>query len=85
MLTLRRLTELMEESGDRDPSAQRELDESVGEVSFEDLGFDSLSLFNTLVQIEDNYPVKLSLDDVLAAETPNELLDLVNQYVRKSA
>jgi act minimal PKS acyl carrier protein len=75
----------MEESGDRDPAAELELDDNIGNVSFDELGFDSLSLFNTCVQIEEVYPVKLSLDAVLAAETPNGLLDLVNQNLRRSA
>lgn len=83
-LTLERLTELMAECGDRDPAAEQELDTSIGNLSFEELGFDSLSLFNTCVQIEGCYPVKLSLDDVLAAETPNCLLDLVNQNLGRS-
>jgi act minimal PKS acyl carrier protein len=85
ILNLRQLAELMEECGDRDPAAQRKLDETIGDVPFEDLGFDSLSLFNTCVRIENDHPVTLSLDDVLTAATPNALLDLVNQYVRRSA
>ncbi|MGH3756288.1 acyl carrier protein [Actinophytocola sp.] len=84
-LTLQRLAKLMEECGDRDPAAELELDENIGNVSFEELGFDSLSLFNTCVQIENAYPVKLSLDAVLAAETPDGLLDLVNQDLGRSA
>ena len=84
-LTLQLLAKLMEESGDRDPAAELELDDNIGNVSFDELGFDSLSLFNTCVQIEEVYPVKLSLDAVLAAETPNGLLDLVNQNLRRSA
>ena len=84
-LTLQRLTELMEACGDRDPAAAQTLDDKVGNVSFEELGFDSLSLFNTCVEIESAYPVKLSLDAVLAAETPNGLLDLVNQNLSRSA
>lgn len=84
-LTLQRLAELMTECGDRDPGAQRELDRSIGDVSFEDLGFDSLSLFNTCIEIESAYPVKLSLDAVLATETPNALVELVNQSLAQAA
>jgi act minimal PKS acyl carrier protein len=80
-LTLQRLTELLKETDDPDSSATVPLEGDIGDVSFEDLGIDSLSLFNTCVEIESIYPVKLSLDDVLAAETPNGLLALVNQYV----
>jgi act minimal PKS acyl carrier protein len=84
--TLTRLTEIIEECGDPDSSATVPLDgNDIGNVSFEELGIDSLTLFNTCVEIESIYPVKLSLDDVLAAETPNGLLDLVNQYVGLSA
>jgi act minimal PKS acyl carrier protein len=84
-LTLQRLAEIMVECGDRDPGAQAELDDTIGEATFEELGFDSLSLFNTLVEIEDAYPVQLSLDAVLEAETPNALLALVNQNLARSA
>lgn len=84
-LTLPTLAKLMEESGDRDPMVERALDDTIGDVPFEELGFDSLSLFNTCVQIESAYPVKLALDDVLAAETPNALLDLVNHHLVRSA
>lgn len=80
-LTLQRLTELLKETDDPDSSATVPLEGDIGDVSFEDLGIDSLTLFNTCVEIESIYPVKLSLDDVLAAETPNGLLALVNQYV----
>lgn len=83
--TLQRLTELMAECGDRDPSVETALDETVGDMSFDELGFDSLSLFNTCVQIESAYPVKLPLDDVLTAETPNGLLELVNQNMERAA
>jgi act minimal PKS acyl carrier protein len=84
-ITLQRLAEIMVECGDRDPGARTELDDSIGDTSFEELGFDSLSLFNTLVEIEDAYPVQLSLDVVLEAQTPNELLALVNQNLARSA
>jgi acyl carrier protein len=84
-LTLQRLTELIRESGDPDSSATVALHGDIGKVSFEELGIDSLTLFNTCVEIESSYPVKLSLDDVLAAQTPDGLLDLVNQHVGLSA
>ncbi len=84
-LALQRLTELMAACGDRDPAADVALDDSIGDVLFEELGFDSLSLFNMCLQIEDSYSVKLALDDVLAAETPNGLIDLVNANLRRSA
>jgi act minimal PKS acyl carrier protein len=84
-LTLQRLTELIQECGDPDSSATVPLHGDIGDVTFEELGIDSLTLFNTCVEIESSYPVKLSLDDVLAAQTPNGLLDLVNQHVGLSA
>jgi act minimal PKS acyl carrier protein len=84
-LVLQRLTELMAECGDRDPASEVALDDSIGEVPFEDLGFDSLSLFNMCLQIESTYSVQLALDDVLAAETPNGLIDLVNENLSRSA
>lgn len=85
VFTLQQLVETMVMCGDRDPAAELTLDENIGNVSFEELGFDSLSLFNTCVQIESVQPVTLSLDDVLVAETPNGLLDLVNQQLSRAA
>ncbi|WP_329044072.1 acyl carrier protein [Amycolatopsis sp. NBC_01488] len=84
-LVLQRLTELMVQCGDRDPAVDVALDDSIGDLSFEELGFDSLSLFNMCLQIENTYPVRLALDDVLAAETPNGLIDLVNENLSRSA
>lgn len=81
---LQELTELMQENGDRGPSATP-LDGDIADVPFEELGFDSLALFNTCIQIENVYPVKLSLDEVLAAETPAGLVDLVNQQIGREA
>jgi acyl carrier protein len=84
-LTIERLAKLMKQCGDRDPAAELELDESNGQVSFEELGFDSLSLFNTCLQIENAYSVELSIDDVLAAQTPDDLVDLVNRQLGHNA
>jgi minimal PKS acyl carrier protein len=81
---LARLTELMQENGDRGPSATP-LDGDIADVPFEELGFDSLALFNTCIQIEGVYPVKLSLDDVLTAQTPAGLIALVNSQIGQEA
>jgi act minimal PKS acyl carrier protein len=82
---LERLAKFMADSGDRDPAAETSLDGDIGNVSFEELGFDSLALFNTCVEIENVFPVKLSLDEVLTVETPNGLLELVNQHLDRGA
>ena len=84
-LTLERLVALMEECGDRDPFATQDLAGDIENVSFDELGFDSLSLFNTCARIESDYPVRLSLDDVLAADTPRGLLALVNAGLAQAA
>lgn len=84
-LTLERLAKFMADCGDRDPAAETSLDGDIGNVSFDELGFDSLALFNTCVEIESVYPVQLPLDDVLTAETPNGLVELVNQHLGRSA
>lgn len=53
------------------PSAVRE------DVSFADLGVDSLSLMEYTLQLEDAFDVELPEEEVLAAATFAELVDVV--------
>lgn len=50
----------------------------IGDARFEDLGYDSLALLETSSRIEHEYGIRIPEDDLTEAETPNELLKLVN-------
>jgi act minimal PKS acyl carrier protein len=49
------------------------------DVPFTDLGYDSLAMLESSVQIEKEFGVRVPEDRVAALETPRELLDLVNE------
>lgn len=79
------LMRLLEECGDQDATVDVDLTGDVGHTPFDDLGFDSLALFNTTSRIEREHGITLPLDTVLAAETPAGLLKLVNERVASGA
>ncbi|CDR02673.1 acyl carrier protein [Streptomyces iranensis] len=74
-----RLSQLLREHGEQDASVDVDLAGNIEDITFEDLGIDSLALFNTFVQIEREYTVELSYDVAVDAETPGELVKLVNE------
>jgi minimal PKS acyl carrier protein len=55
-----------------------DLDTDILDREFEDLGYDSLALLETAAQISQEYGVELDDDAMLAARTPRQLLDLIN-------
>jgi act minimal PKS acyl carrier protein len=55
------------------------LDGDIADTAFEDLGLDSLALFDATSGIERDYGVELTYDTFIAAKTPAELLDVVNE------
>ncbi|GAB3483340.1 acyl carrier protein [Nocardiopsis coralliicola] len=55
-----------------------DLSGDITEVSFADLGYDSLAILETGSRIEKRFHIDLEEDDLVAAETPGELLKLVN-------
>ncbi|MFI8931136.1 acyl carrier protein [Streptomyces sp. NPDC053474] len=54
-----------------------DLDGDILDTTFEDLGYDSLALFNTVSRIERDYSLTLPDEVVVEARTPRHLLDLV--------
>jgi minimal PKS acyl carrier protein len=78
-LTLDRLRDILERCAGAD-SDTPVLDDSGIDVTFPDLGYDSLALLNTLGRIEIEYGVRLP-DDTFADETltPRTLIERVNQ------
>lgn len=61
-----------------------DLSGDILDITFEDLGYDSLALMESASRIERELGVALS-DDVTEALTPRILLDLVNGSVSQTA
>lgn len=58
---------------------ETDLDGDILDVAFDELGYDSLSLLNTLAAIERQRAVKLADDLVADAKTPRQLLEKINE------
>ena len=58
------------------------LDGDVADTSFEDLGIDSLALFDTVSAIQREHGVTLAYDTFIAAKTPAQLLRVVDEATR---
>jgi act minimal PKS acyl carrier protein len=79
--SLERLKEFLHEHGEQDEYVDAELSGDIGDVTFDGLGIDSLALFNIFVLIEREYSVGLSYDVAIKAETPDSLVQLVNEQI----
>lgn len=55
-----------------------DLDGDILDRAFDDLGYDSLALFNTVSRIERDFGVELPDEVVAVAQTPRQLMELVN-------
>ncbi|XVQ14176.1 acyl carrier protein [Spirillospora sp. CA-255316] len=55
-----------------------DLDGDIADVPFADLGYDSLAILETGGRVEKKYGISLDDDDITSAETPGELLKLIN-------
>lgn len=82
-LTLQELGEIMREFQGREVPGP--LDTPSLDVGFQDLGYDSLSVFMTTGRIQREYGVELDRDQVAEAETPRSLLTLVNHTLAGAA
>jgi minimal PKS acyl carrier protein len=65
-------------SGDDEPP---DISGPDADVSFEELGFDSLVLFNVMGKIERSYAVEFADDVVVEAPTPRELLEVIGSRI----
>lgn len=78
--TLETLTRILHEAaGPGEGSGDDILD-----TGFEELGYDSLALLETVAFFERDYGVLLDDDATLAARTPRALLELVNTADRRN-
>ncbi|MFF4216854.1 MULTISPECIES: acyl carrier protein [Streptomyces] len=82
-LTLDTLRTILVTSAGEDDSV--DLSGDILDVTFEDLGYDSLALMECASRIEREYGVAVSDDDVNEELTPRRLLDLVNNTVSEAA
>lgn len=81
--TLARLVAKLRECAGQEESV--DLDGDIADASFDDLGYDSLALLNTVGRIEREYGVTLDEDVVAKAQTPRRLVDMVNTHLGQSA
>jgi act minimal PKS acyl carrier protein len=79
-LTLDELRNIMREAAGEVEDV--DLDGDVLDSRFVDLGYDSLALLETAGRIERSYGITLSDAVVAEAETPRQLLALVNEALR---
>ncbi|MFE0464887.1 acyl carrier protein [Kitasatospora sp. NPDC058965] len=61
--------------GADDPAAD------IHDVTFEELGYDSLALMESAARIYQEFGVRIPDDEITEVETPRALLDLVNGAV----
>lgn len=79
------IVSLLAETGDQDNSVQAELTIKDADKSLEELGFDSLALFNFAILVEKEYDVHLSFDDLMNYRTISSLSDAIQHlFVSKS-
>ncbi|GGS05543.1 actinorhodin polyketide synthase acyl carrier protein [Streptomyces humidus] len=81
--TLDELVRVLRESAGEEEGVDLEGD--ILDVPFDDLGYDSLALLNTVIGIQQAVGVTLP-DDIVSQElTPRLLLDLVNGHIARPA
>ncbi|MGW7537844.1 acyl carrier protein [Amycolatopsis sp. NPDC054798] len=77
------LTRLLRECAGEDEAIG--LDGDIMDTLFDDLGYDSLALFNTVSRIERDFRISLPDDTVAEAKTPRALLQEINACLSRSA
>jgi act minimal PKS acyl carrier protein len=81
--TIGDLVRTLRESAGEDEDVDLEGD--ILDVTFDDLGYDSLALFNTVNRIERDLSISLPDDVVGHAATPRALLDEINHNIGQPA
>ncbi|MFJ8097592.1 acyl carrier protein [Streptomyces griseofuscus] len=75
-VTLADLTRMLRESAGEEEGV--DMDGDVLDVSFDDLGYDSLAMLQVIGQVQREYGIRLPDEAVADAETPRALLALIN-------
>ncbi|MGI5428591.1 acyl carrier protein [Streptomyces sp. CA-179760] len=81
-LSLAELREIMRQSMGEDEAPDLA---DVDAVTFEDLGYDSLAVLETVNRIERTYGVKLPEEELAEIRTPHGLMVFVNERLRAAA
>ena len=79
-ITIDDLLRILKESAGEDESLGGD-PAALAEVTFEELGYDSLALLETASRIEQDYGVALPDEDVTELKTPGAMVALVNQLL----
>lgn len=74
--TLGELTTILREGAGQDESV--DLDGDILDISFEELGYDSLAILEAASRVERAFNVPIAEDTVRELTTPRKLLDYVN-------
>jgi len=75
-VTLADLTRMLRESAGEEEGV--DLDGDVLNVSFDDLGYDSLAMLQVIGQIQREYGIRLPDEAIAHTDTPRALLTLIN-------
>nr|AKT74260.1 TxnA3 [Streptomyces bottropensis] len=75
-VTLADLTRMLRESAGEEEGVDLEGD--VLDVSFDDLGYDSLAMLQVIGQVQREYGIRLPDETIADADTPRALLALIN-------
>ncbi|MDQ3403033.1 MAG: acyl carrier protein [Actinomycetota bacterium] len=76
-MTIDALRRILQEGAGADETVN--LDGDILDSRFEDLGYDSLALLETAARIEREYGITLEDELTTSAQTPRELLAVVNK------
>ncbi|WP_221350412.1 acyl carrier protein [Streptomyces beigongshangae] len=75
-VTLADLTRMLRESAGEEEGV--DMDGDVLDVSFDDLGYDSLAMLQVIGQVQREYGIRLPDEAAADADTPRALLALIN-------
>lgn len=83
LITLDDLQQILAECAGEDEDAA--FDGDILDVSFTDLGYDSLALLETAARVSQRFGIELPDEAVAGLETPRHFLEAVNQAVPQPA
>lgn len=81
--TMADLVEVMRAAAGEDESV--DLDGNIAEITFGELGYDSLAVMETASRVERELGVSLPEETMTTIETPTQFVDLVNAQLAVSA